>query len=56
MVYFPNYLILILYHFLQLEQYSNTAEAHYDKIPILVVFRHVIHIKNQIQNKNNVFR
>lgn len=37
MVYFSNYFILILYHFLQLEQYLDTAEAHYDKIPILVV-------------------
>lgn len=56
MVYFSNYFILILYHFLQLEQYLDTAEAHYDKIPYSRSFRRVIHIKNQIQNKNNVFR
>lgn len=48
---FLNYFILILYHFLQLEQYLNQAKAHYDNRPIIIntwSFRRVIHIKNQI--------
>ena len=51
MVTFLNYFILILYHFLQLEQYLNQAKAHYDNRPIIIntwSFRRVIHIKNQI--------